>query len=115
MRAKLALAVDLSAKAQALTGLYETSGLVRKALRGLIERDSRRLARLGGGEPDREAPPRRRAGFAGSMPIRFSTGRLTTLWVRAPPGSSVPRDPMAGVDVDLPIQIETTNTNGHDG
>ena len=36
------------------------SALVREALRALIERESaRRLARLGGSEPDLEAPPRR--------------------------------------------------------
>ena len=46
------------ARAQPLTGLKETSALVHEALRAArIERESgRRLARLGGGEPDMEAP-----------------------------------------------------------
>src|SRR5438270_6976963 len=44
--------MGLVAKAQALTGLKEKSSLVREALKALIERKStRRLARLGGGEP----------------------------------------------------------------
>jgi Arc/MetJ family transcription regulator len=52
MRTTLALDDDLLAKAKALTGLRETSGLVREALKALIERESaRRLARLGGSDP----------------------------------------------------------------
>jgi Arc/MetJ family transcription regulator len=58
MRTTLALDDELVAKAQAFTGL---SSLVREALKALIERESgRRLARLGGSEPDLHAPPRRR-------------------------------------------------------
>ena len=48
------------AKAQASTGLGETS-MVREALNAFVERESaRRLARLGGGEPGAEPSPRRR-------------------------------------------------------
>jgi Arc/MetJ family transcription regulator len=62
MRTTLALDDDLLARAQRLTGLTEKSGLVREALKALIERESaRRLARLGGTEPGLKAPPRRRA------------------------------------------------------
>ncbi len=61
MRTTLALDDDLVAEAHALTGLKEKSSLVREALRALIERESaRRLARLGGSEPNLSAPPRRR-------------------------------------------------------
>ena len=61
MRTTLALDDDLLAKAQAFTGLNEKTALVREALRALIERESaRRLARLGGSEPDLVAAPRRR-------------------------------------------------------
>jgi Arc/MetJ family transcription regulator len=61
MRTTLALDDELLAHAQELTGLKEKSGLVREALKALIERESaRRLARLGGSEPQLEAPPRRR-------------------------------------------------------
>ena len=61
MRTTLALDDDLVAKAQSLTGLREKSALVREALKALIERQSaRRLALLGGTEPDLTAPPRRR-------------------------------------------------------
>jgi Arc/MetJ family transcription regulator len=62
MRTTLALDEDLLAKAQAYTGLKEKSALVREALKALIERESaRRLARLGGSEPNLVAPRRRRA------------------------------------------------------
>jgi len=62
MRTTLAIDDDLLAKAQAFTGLREKSSLVREALKALIERESaRRLARLGGTEPDLVVPPRRRA------------------------------------------------------
>ncbi len=61
MRTTLALDDDLLADAQNLTGLREKSALVREALVALIQRESaRRLARLGGTEPDLKAPPRRR-------------------------------------------------------
>ncbi len=61
MRTTLALDDDLVAKAQAFTGLQEKSSLIREALTALIERESaRRLARLGGTDPELEAPPRRR-------------------------------------------------------
>jgi Arc/MetJ family transcription regulator len=60
MRTTMALDDELLAEAQELTGLKEKSGLIREALKALIERESaRRLARLGGTEPDLKAPPRR--------------------------------------------------------
>ncbi len=61
MRTTLALDDELLAKAQAFTGIKEKSALVREALKALIARESaRRLARLGGHEPDLAAPARRR-------------------------------------------------------
>jgi Arc/MetJ family transcription regulator len=61
MRTTLALDDELVAKAQAFTGLKEKSALVREALKALIERESaRRLAHLGGSEPELQAAPRRR-------------------------------------------------------
>jgi Arc/MetJ family transcription regulator len=61
MRTTLALDDDLLAEAQRLTGVTEKTALVREALRALIERESaRRLARLGGSEPNLGAVPRRR-------------------------------------------------------
>ena len=60
MRTTLALDDELIKKAQEFTGLKEKSALVREALKALIERESaRRLALLGGREPDIAAPPRR--------------------------------------------------------
>jgi len=60
MRTTLTLDDELIAKAQVLTGLAEKSALVREALNALIQRESaRRLARLGGTEPQLQAIPRR--------------------------------------------------------
>jgi Arc/MetJ family transcription regulator len=60
MRTTVAVDDDLLAKAQAFTGLTQTSALIREALKALIERESaRRLARLGGSEPELANPPRR--------------------------------------------------------
>lgn len=65
MRTTLVIDDEQLAKAQAFTGLKEKSQLVREAFKALIERESaRRLAKLGGTEPDLEMPSRRRAGEA---------------------------------------------------
>jgi len=49
------------ASARDLSGIKETSGIVREALNALIERESaKRLARLGGGEPGLAPIARRR-------------------------------------------------------
>ena len=62
MRTTIALDDDLLERAQAYSGVMEKSALVREAFKALIEREAaRRLARLGGTEPDLVAPPRRRA------------------------------------------------------
>ena len=61
MRTTLSLDDHLLDQAQLMTGLKEKSALIREALKALIERESaRRLALLGGTEPNIEAPPRRR-------------------------------------------------------
>jgi Arc/MetJ family transcription regulator len=61
MRTTLALDDDLLADAEFYTGIREKSALVREALRALVEREAaRRLARLGGTEPDLKKVPRRR-------------------------------------------------------
>jgi Arc/MetJ family transcription regulator len=60
VRTTVALDDDLLNEAQRLTGTMEKSALLRQALGALIERESaRRLARLGGTEPDLRAAPRR--------------------------------------------------------
>ncbi len=62
MRTTVKLDDDLLERAQKLSGLRERSTLLREALEALIQRESaRRLARLGGSEPQLRAPPRRRA------------------------------------------------------
>ena len=72
MRTTMALDDDLVAEAQDLTGLKEKSSLIREALKALIERESaRRLARLGGSEPD-QAPDDARD----SLPLARKHGRL---------------------------------------
>ncbi len=61
MRTTLVLDDELLARARELTGIQEKSALVREALTALVQRESaRRLARLGGSEPDLKAPRRRR-------------------------------------------------------
>ena len=62
MRTTINFDDELVARAQALTGLTEKSALVHEALRVLIARESaRRLALLGGSQPDAKAGPRRRS------------------------------------------------------
>jgi len=61
VRTTLALDDDLLARAIELPGIEEKTALVREALNALVERESaRRLARLGGSQPDLNAAPRRR-------------------------------------------------------
>lgn len=61
MRTTLILDDELLAKAAAYTGIREKAALVREALRALVAREAaRRLARLGGSEPDLRAAPRPR-------------------------------------------------------
>ncbi|RMD68715.1 MAG: type II toxin-antitoxin system VapB family antitoxin [Gammaproteobacteria bacterium] len=62
MRTTLNIDDELLAKAQQATGLKEKAALVREGLRALIERESaRRLAKLGGSEPQLQPIPRRRS------------------------------------------------------
>jgi len=63
MRTTLDLDDALLEKAGRLTGVKEKAALVREGLKALIERESaRRLARLGGTEPELETVSRRQAG-----------------------------------------------------
>ena len=62
MRTTLNIDDDLYEQAVALTGIHEKTALVRESLKALIERESaRRLARLGGSEPQLDDIPRRRS------------------------------------------------------
>lgn len=62
MRTTLNIDDQLLAEAQRITGLAEKTALVREGLRALIERESaRRLARLGGSEPQLRPAPRRQS------------------------------------------------------
>ena len=61
MRTTVNLDETLVARATELTGITQRSRLLDEALRSLIARESgRRLAALGGTEPQLVAPPRRR-------------------------------------------------------
>ncbi len=61
MRTTVVLDDELLAKAEAYSGIHEKSALIREALKALVEREAaRRLARLGGSEPDVTPTPRRR-------------------------------------------------------
>lgn len=62
MRTTMNLDDHLLGEAQRLSGVRERTALVHEALRALIARESaRRLARLGGSEPDLKVPLRRRS------------------------------------------------------
>ena len=62
MRTTIAIDDQLIDTARSLTGLVETSALVREGLKAIIERESaRRLALLGGTEPEAVVTPRRRS------------------------------------------------------
>lgn len=61
MRTTLNLDDALLERAHELTGIAERTALLHEGLRALIARESaRRLARLGGTEPELTAAPRRR-------------------------------------------------------
>ena len=61
MRTTINIDDDLLAKAAKLVGPIDRTAIVREALVALIQRESaKRLARLGGSEPDLKLPPRRR-------------------------------------------------------
>ena len=62
MRTTINIDDDLYKEAVQLTGMSEKTALVREALKALIERESaRRLAKLGGSEPELKDIPRRRS------------------------------------------------------
>ena len=62
MRTTVNLDDDLLDEARRLTGMAERTALIHEGLRALIARESaRRLARLGGTEPDVRQVPRRRS------------------------------------------------------
>lgn len=62
MRTTLTIEDELLAKAQRVSGLQEKTALVREGLKALIEREcARRLAMLGGSEPDLQLVSRRRS------------------------------------------------------
>jgi Arc/MetJ family transcription regulator len=63
MRTTVTLDEALLNQAQLLSGVQERSALLKEALSALIQRESaRRLARLGGTEPQLETVVRRREG-----------------------------------------------------
>jgi Arc/MetJ family transcription regulator len=65
MRTELTLDNDLLEAARELTGLRDANSLVHAALTTLVERESaRRLARLGGSQPELKPVARRRLGPA---------------------------------------------------
>ena len=63
MRTTISIDDELLADAQEYTGIKEKSALVREGLKALVQREAaRRLARLGGSEPNLVLAPRRRFG-----------------------------------------------------
>ncbi len=62
MRTTVTLDDDLLAQAELLCADLERSALLKEALRALVQRDSaKRLAALGGSEPELKPIPRRRS------------------------------------------------------
>ena len=62
MRTTIALDDELIEEAQAYTGIKEKSAIVREGLIALIQREAaRRLALLGGTQPNLKPIPRRRS------------------------------------------------------
>ncbi len=62
MRTTVNLDDQLIAEAMRITGVHERTALIHEGLRALISRESaRRLARLGGTEPNLRPIPRRRS------------------------------------------------------
>lgn len=62
MRTTVTLDEALLAKASKLAGPLDRSALLQEGLRALIERESaRRLAKLGGSQPELRPAPRRRS------------------------------------------------------
>ena len=62
MRTTVTIDDELLAAAKEYTGIEETSGVLRAGLKALVEREAaRRLAKLGGSQPDIEDIPRRRS------------------------------------------------------
>ena len=65
MRTTLILDADLVERARELSGIQEKTALVHAGLQALIAREAgKRLAALGGSQPDLPAVPRRRAAVA---------------------------------------------------
>ena len=63
IRTTVTLDAELLATAQEYTGIEERGELIRTALKTLVSLEAgRRLAALGGSDPNAEAPPRRRFG-----------------------------------------------------
>jgi Arc/MetJ family transcription regulator len=61
MKATISIDDELFARAQEYAGVEEKSAVISEALKAFVERESaRRLARMGGTEPNAKAPPRRR-------------------------------------------------------
>ncbi|MFM7648708.1 MAG: type II toxin-antitoxin system VapB family antitoxin [Cyanobium sp.] len=62
MRTTVTLDAELLAQAQQLCGDLERTALLKEALQALVQRESaRRLAALGGSQPDLAPIPRRRS------------------------------------------------------
>jgi Arc/MetJ family transcription regulator len=62
MRISVTIDDELVKKAQGYTGITNKSALVREGLRSLVHREAgRRLAALGGSQPDLKPIPRRRS------------------------------------------------------
>ena len=76
MQPTIELEDDLLFRAYETTRIRSVDGIVNAALKALVEREAaRRLARMGGGDPNAIAAPRRRSAKTGAA-VRAKGGKL---------------------------------------
>lgn len=72
METPLKIDEELIATAKEMTGIVDTSELIREGLNALVRQEAaRRLIELGGSEPDAVAAPRRRSKFSWKERLRI--------------------------------------------
>ena len=94
MQVTLTLDDELLAQAEEYTGISDKSALIYAALRALVEREAaRRLARLGGSQPDLKPIPRRGMKRGWFRMARPHPGSLTVMHLAHPASPAASRRP----------------------
>ena len=101
MRATVALDDELVGKAQELTGVTERTALLRAALKALVHLEaSRRLAAVGGTEPELEEIKRVRADKLGTTKVPKEV-RRAEIAAQIIPSGTTPNDRVANGDAEV--------------